>query len=170
MTNPIDYEYFEWLISQIEVPGDETYNDLFERLHNVEFVWTVPNDDNRIADALELREEFFTRTKKKGTLINEWTSILEIVVSLSRRVAWTADGQPRPWAWHLLENLRLDKASDPLMDRKANEVDDILEALVWRTYDRDGRGGFFPLRQTVEDQTKQEIWHQMNAYVNEMYG
>ena len=35
-------------------------------------------------------------------------------------------------------------------------------------YERDGQGGFFPLKYPTEDQTKKEIWDQMNLYVNEM--
>jgi len=40
--------------------------------------------------------------------------------------------------------------------------------LIWRDYHADGRGGFFPLTNPDTDQTKVEIWYQMNAYVTEM--
>jgi hypothetical protein len=95
--------------------------------------------------------------------------VLEVLIALSRRVAWTTDRSPEFWAWQLLENLKLTKASDPLVRRKAERVEEILEALIWRTYDFNGLGGFFPLTYPQDDQTKREIWDQMNAYVNEMY-
>jgi hypothetical protein len=94
--------------------------------------------------------------------------MLEILVSLSRRVAFTCGGDERKWAWKLLKNLRLNKMSDPLSEEKAQRVDEILYALVWRTYDRSGKGGFFPLKESLDDQTKVEIWYQLNAYALEI--
>jgi hypothetical protein len=94
--------------------------------------------------------------------------MLEVLVGLSRRCAFIGGGYAPFWAWKLLENLRLHKASDPLTGRKADRVDEILETLIWRTYDRSGQGGFFPLRESTEDQTKTELWVQMNMYINEM--
>jgi hypothetical protein len=96
-------------------------------------------------------------------------SLLEVLIALSRRVAWTTEESSNYWAWKLLKNLRLTKSSDPLVGAKADRVEDILESLIWRTYERDGQGGFFPLKYPQDDQTKREIWDQMNAYVNEMY-
>jgi hypothetical protein len=89
------------------------------------------------------------------------------LVALSRRLEFIAGGEQDVWAGQLLKNLGLDKMYDPVSARKINQIEDILEALIWRTYERDGKGGFFPLKHTEEDQTKVEIWYQMNAYVNE---
>lgn len=166
MTKQIDHDYFEWLISQIEVRSNRTFNELFERMHNIEFVWTVPNDDNRIQDGLDLRIQFLNGARR--TIHLDGATILEVLIGLSRRVAFTAGGEAPWWAWQLIENLRLHKSSDPLTNGKANRIDDILEDLIWRTYQRNGQGGFFPLNNALEDQTKIEIWYQMNAYVMEI--
>ena len=58
--NKIEQEYLEWLTSQFEIHdrNPNTYQDLFSRLYDTEFVWLVPNDDNRVQDGLELRREF----------------------------------------------------------------------------------------------------------------
>lgn len=164
--NQIDYEYYEWLISEITVPSHKTLNGMFERMHNLEFVWFVPNDDNRIQDGIDLRNEFLGEGKKRLHL--NGATILEVLVGLSRRVAFTAGGDADRWAWKLVKNLRLHKFTDPLSDGQADRIDDILYSLVWRTYEPDGYGGFFPLKNPIEDQTKIEIWYQMNAYVIEM--
>lgn len=175
MTNLNDQKYFEWLVAQIEIPevNTHTYNELFVRMHETEFVWTVPGDDNRVQDARDLRPQFLedmhagkALRKKFGSFV----SVLEVLIALSRKVAFTAGGYPEFWAWQLIENLRLDKAYDPLTEGTMNKVDSILETLIWRTYQRDGKGGFFPLSPdwVGEDQNKVEIWHQMNAYVNEI--
>jgi hypothetical protein len=50
------------------------------------------------------------------------------------------------------------------------EIDDILTRLIERTYKPNGEGGFFPLPQTDEDQTKVEIWYQMSAYILTVVG
>jgi hypothetical protein len=162
----INYAYYEWLVGQIDIPNGKTYNDLFERMHNVEFVWTVPNDDNRVQDGLDLRPEF--ADGRAADLILEGVTFLEIVVSLSRRLEFTAGGEARDWAWRLIKNLRLHKCSDPLTPQKLDRVNDILDAVIWRTYQPNGRGGFFPLQHPGEDQTKVEIWYQLNSYVIEM--
>jgi hypothetical protein len=167
MTTTVDLDYYEWLIDQIDIPNGKSYRDLFECMHNIEFVWTIPNDDNRVQDGLDLRSEFADGTV--GGVTSGGATILEILVALSRRVAFATDGDPRQWAWRLLKNLRLHKMHDPLTGAKKLRANDILDALVWRTYERDGRGGFFPLNYPEEDQTKVEIWDQMNKYVMELH-
>jgi hypothetical protein len=166
MTNQID-DYFDWLVSQVRIPNDNRYNDLFERMYNLEFVWTVPNDDNRVQDGLDLRTEFLNGSR--GRIDLEGVSFFEVMIALSRRLAFTASGDARVWAWKLIKNLRLNKMSDPLTHERANRVNDILDGVIWRTYSYNGDGGFFPLENPAEDQTKVEIWYQLNAYVIEMH-
>ena len=164
-----DLDYFNWLIAQIEIPekNPRTYHDLFARMHETEFVWIVAKDDNRIGDARDLRSEFLYGWKNRPRPI----SVLEVLVALSRRTEFVCDEGTAPqWAWVLLENLGLHKMWDPFTTRKANKVDEILANLIWRTYERNGRGGFFPLEYAEQDQTKTEIWFQMQNYAMEKYG
>lgn len=160
-----DYEYYEWLVSKIFLPPNKSFNTLFDMMHSREFVWLVPNDDNRIEDALELRSEFLKG--RKDMLDLEGATLLEVLISLSRRVSFLAGLTPKDWAWKLIKNLRLDKKFDPLTENDMNRINEILEGLVWRTYYKDGRGGFFPLKHPDEDQTQVEIWYQMNKYIIE---
>ena len=176
MTPQIEHDYFQWLTSQIELPdgNPHTYNDLFTRMYDTEFVWHISHDDDRLQDGLELRTQFMHQTQQKRSpdldaIIHKGASVLEVLIALSIRVAFTAGGHAPIWAWQLIENLHLDRASDPFTSGKANRVDDILETLIHRTYQRDGQGGFFPVSSSVEqDQTKIDIWNQMNIYVNEI--
>lgn len=162
----LDISYYEWLISQIKTPVERTYNDMFERMHNLEFVWTVPNDNNRVQDGIDLRFEFAGSDSRKLTL--KIVTFLEVLVALSRRVAFVAGGDERVWAWILIKNIGLNKMSDPLTNGRTDKIEEILHTLIWRTYDYDGNGGFFPLKNPEKDQAKVEIWYQMNTYVNEM--
>jgi hypothetical protein len=97
----------------------------------------------------------------------EGATMLEILISLSRRAAWVGGGHADKWAWKLLKNVKLTKKFDPLTSDDLVEIDDILDALIWRTYRPDGRGGFFPLKKPEVDQTKEEIWYQLNKYIIE---
>jgi len=165
----IQNDYFPWLISQINIPprGNTTYNGMLSMLYDAEFIWILSGDDNRLQDGVDLRHEFLNHTKNKE-IENRPISVLEVLIALSRRVSWITTESPEKWAWQLIKNLRLHKASDPLTSRKESNVEDTIEILIWRMYEYDGRGGFFPLQYPKEDQTRKEIWDQMNAYVNEM--
>jgi len=165
MKNQAEQQYFEWLISQINIRGTRTFYDLFETLFMIEFDWTVPHDRNRQQDGLDLRTEFFNGKKIP---LNKRATILEVLIALSRRLAFTAGGRAEDWAWQLLVNLRLNKMTDPFTENKARRVNNILETLIWRQYRDDGLGGFFPLNWPDTDQTKVEIWYQMQKYVNEI--
>jgi hypothetical protein len=170
----VDIEYYEWLISQIKTGSKREFRGLFEILHNTEFTWFIPNDDNRMADGFNLRNDFFRgiygRKYRKGLLVIEGVSMLEVIVALSRRVGFQMTEDPHLWAWRLIKNIGLNKMSDPLTEAKVEKIKTILDDLIWRNYERNGQGGFFPLRQTVKDQTKIEIWYQMHEYLMELDG
>lgn len=141
-------------------------------MHQIEFVWTIPGDDNRIQDGKDLRTEFMYAFDIPNDFpeleFKEYVSVFEITIAISRILAFVAGGEASGWAWRLIDNLGLNHYYDPLNTRKFGEVHNILENLIWRTYERNGKGGFFPLLFPVEDQTKVEIWYQLNAYVNEI--
>lgn len=164
--------YFHWLIPQIDSRERRraTHNDVLMLLHTKEFVWTVPNDDNRVQDGRDLRPEFLREHRAPSIIVlDEPVTVLEVLIALSRRLAFAAGGAAEGWAWQLMINLDLARMNDPLTRRKVDRTDEILEALIWRTYNPDGSGGFFPLSWPEEDQTKVELWYQMSAYVNEIH-
>jgi len=170
--NPIDVEYYEWLISQIKVGPQKEFLGLFEIMHNTEFTWFVPNDYNRVEEGRHLRQDFFRFVYKgrRGELSLDLVSVLEVTVALSRRVAFQTGEAAELWAWKLIKNIGLNKASDPLSDKKVEYIREVLDDLIWRNYEPNGQGGFFPLKQTLKDQTKVEIWYQMQEYVLELDG
>jgi hypothetical protein len=172
MANGLEQQYFEWLCGKVSIEygkvTQRTYEGLLGQLHSKEFIWTVPNDDNRQGDCKDLRDEFRYQYNIGDTLLSELPcSILEVIVSLSERLEFI-DGREGPlWAWTLIENLQLHKMFDPLSTRKQAIIDDILDTFIWRNYEKDGTGGLFPLAYPAEDQTKVELWYQMAAYLEE---
>jgi hypothetical protein len=95
-------------------------------------------------------------------------SMLELLIALSRRLSFEAEGEPRDWFWHMLENLDLEQFNDQeYNDLYAKGIDKLLDQVIWRTYFPDGSGGIFPLREPKEDQRDVEIWYQLSAYLLE---
>ena len=167
-------DYLRWLEPQLRDeygnPG-KTYWDLLNVMFEKEFIWVNPMDENRAVDGLDLRVEFAHEIHIRPTRMRSLgpCSFLEVLIALSRRMAFTAGGLAPGWAWHLLGNLELHRMSDPLSRPKYRKVQEIMEVAIRRTYSPDGVGGFFPLAWPEEDMTQIELWYQMNAYIGELH-
>jgi hypothetical protein len=174
--------YMEWLTSQIEVRyrnfRNEDYTDLFAAFWSREFVWTVPNDGNRLADGLELRYFFLidenVRFNRRGPSEADVArfraqpcSFLEVLVALSRRLEFATEMSGPWWAWTLIENINLAMYRNPITPEIREGVDEAIDKLIFRTYNWKGEGGFFPLKYPQKNQLDVEIWYQMAAYLNE---
>lgn len=164
----LDKEYFDWLCDQvIKAPGFRE-RIVLEFLFSKEFVWTVPNDDNRAQDGKDLRREFLESWghPPETEFLEIGCSMFELLVGLSRRLAFEGDGEPDAWFWRMMANIKLTKLTD---DRSCSfeRVDDILDRVIWRTYNHLGHGGLFPLASSEEDQRRVELWYQMSAYLLE---
>jgi hypothetical protein len=141
-------------------------------MHNTEFHWFIPLDKARVGDGKQLRYDYFRFVRHEhydeeaGDLKLEFVTFLEVLIALSRRLAWvmSEQGNEPYWAWRLIKNIRLNKMSDPLTDRQINRIHEVLYNVIWRNYHPSGEGGFFPLERTLKDQTKIDIWYQMQEY------
>lgn len=173
MMDKLRGEYLLWLQNQLKDEWAPTgsYWGLVNLMFDKEFTWFVDHDDNRVVDALDLRVEFAHETRWRRTQVNRLgpCSFLEVVIGLSRRLAFIAGGEPPGWAWQLLTNLELHKCLDPLSTRKINSINRTMDVCIQRRYSPDGQGGFFPLSWPDGDQTQIELWYQMNAYAEEMH-
>jgi hypothetical protein len=175
MAVPIDELYFEWLYNQVanlklRNPA-RTHWSLLRQLYSKEFDWFVPNDDNRAEDGKDIRREFLSEVN--APYDPGWEdlgcSMLELFIGIARRLSFEADGEPDVWFWHLIETLGLLEFSDKNYNQEAERViDEALERVIRRTYDYDGRGGLFPLRNPPSDQRNVEIWYQLSAYLIEL--
>lgn len=175
MNPPLDEEYFTWLYSQISSVKSRSrirnHWALTRALYNKEFAWIVANDDNRAADGLDLRYEFLHESAidyPDPNWIQLGCSVLEMLIGLSRRLSFDAEGEPRDWFWTLVRNLGLIGYNDHnWVGQAEDEVDLILERFIWRNYASDGNGGLFPLEHPRDDQREIEIWYQLQAYLLE---
>lgn len=176
MQRPLDEVYFDWLYDQVgSVPDarpSRTYLKVLELMFFKEFVWIVPNDDNRAEDGRDLRREFLDEVGIHNP-DNNWMalgcSMLELFIGIARRLAFEAEGEPRDWFWLLMRNVGLDFYNDTTRFTKKvkEDIEEILDDVIWRTYHPNGQGGLFPLEQPHQDQRDVEIWYQLSAYLLE---
>lgn len=172
MNEVLDEEYLTWLYSQVgdvkERNKSLTYWNLLRQMHSIEFVWLIPNDDNRVEDGRGLRQEWAAECNI--SVDPDWwalgCSFLEMLIGLCRRIAFEADSNVDTWFWHLIGNLGLLECTDRSRYNQ-NEVDERIHVVIQRTYARNGRGGLFPMRNARKNQRDVELWYQMNAYLLE---
>lgn len=137
------------------------------RLYTKDYYWALTMDENRSEDGKNLRVRF-------GEKIEGACSVLEMLIALSLR--WyteivsddgSEDGFER-YFWILIGNLGLKKYTDKKYDPE--KVEYILMNFLDRTYDFNGKGGLFPLKNCDSDQRKVEIWYQLQNYAIEKTG
>jgi hypothetical protein len=177
MAKPLDELYLVWLYSQVsstrQMRSEKTYWDLLNILYRTEFEWFVPNDDARIADGIELRIEFMHDAEIPEVdpmWMAEGCSYLELLIALSRRMSFQADNSASYWFWHLIGNLGLGECNDAYKKNLPKLVEEVTDQVTHRTYSYDGIGGLFPLKHARSDQTRVELWFQMQAYIMELEG
>src|SRR5687767_11731318 len=140
-SKPLDDLYLEWLYRHIGLSSSpdpaKTHWKLARHLLSSEFFWTIPNDDNRCEDGKALRYEF---AEELGLydIDPDWMglgcSMLEMLIALSRRLAFYGEHSPVYWFWRMMKNLGLDKMNDRRrVDFKV--VDEIVHTVIWRMYE-----------------------------------
>lgn len=166
----LDSLYFNWLYSQIERMGDPPYTGLLEQMFQTQFEWFVPNDDNRAKDGVNLRKKFIFE-RSTGKPDSDWLAIecsfLEMLVALSERVAYNMDVTINDAFWHMVRNLGFDETYSDDYSYSSDDVDDVLQRVIWRNYSYDGSGGLFPLDAAERDQRETELIYQMYSYALE---
>lgn len=166
MVEPFEHAYFNWLYAKVadvhETDPKLKYEKLFSIFHRHEFFWTVIGDDNRVEDALALRDDFMEMSGLTGEFEEE-CSVLELLISFARRAGQTSGLPTQFWFWTMVENLGLSEMTDAA-DPDENVIHTVLDVFVNRQYDELGRGGIFPLREAQHDQRFIELWYQFNEY------
>ena len=170
--------YLKFLCDKVYGRRDKrNFSRLLESLYRFEFYSLVPNDDNRGRDGEHLREEFLDKLQFEGPQGSSFVpegpcTVLEMLVGLAKRLEFDLLGGEYEknlgeCFWILIENLGLEEATDDNFDE--NMVEKRVKILLERRYSRKGEGGLFPLRVTLLDQRKIEIWYQMSEWVIQNY-
>lgn len=161
--------YFTYLGGLVGEEADNYFN-MLNILHNMDFYSLIPNDDNRGEDGKQIRDEFHLSVNIRNC------TVLEMLIGLSIRLEFeTAQSQwektVAEWFWILIDNLGLTIFDDDMYKsmKPRGEIEEIVQRLLDRKYEKNGNGGLFPLKYPKKDQRKVEIWYQMSAYVLENY-
>ncbi|MCC8097156.1 MAG: hypothetical protein LIO44_01040 [Eubacterium sp.] len=152
-----------------------SFKKLLKHLHKIEFIFTIPMDDNRAADGRNLRWRFGYEKEYDPAAVQVMLdcrpcSVLEMMIALAVRCEEHIMGDPEIgdrtglWFWCMLQNLYLDRMYDSHYDEKY--VDEVISKFLNREYEPDGEGGLFTVRNCGRDLRNMEIWSQMCLYLN----
>jgi hypothetical protein len=168
----ITREYYLWLCGLVK--ENDRFGKLLSTLYGRVFLHSIPNDENRAFEGVQLRGRFCQELSidydPKQFL--SACSMLEMIIALAYRCEnimsdQLGDFTMRDWFWRLLSNLMLDGYDDEHFDDSTVNV--IINKIIDRSYKRNGEGGLFPLKFNKKDQRRVELWYQMNEYLMENY-
>lgn len=162
-----DDEYFEWMYDLVcdgRFSKRITYRKLLMHLHNTEFIYSIPRDENRAEGGVDLRRRFSDHN------VSGPCSVLEMMLALAIDCEETImenaayGDRTGQWFWGMINNLGLGTMNDTNYDREY--VTNILDRFLHRRYERDGRGGLFTVRNCDRDLRDVEIWYQLCWYLD----
>ena len=178
-------DYLCWLMNQCSIvaEGPDGYLRLCEVLHSTYFVSLVEFDENRADEGRHLRGEWAEKdgdiSEAETELIPYTCTMLELVLVMARRMQYEMmDSQFEAgigkWVTELLENAGLAYWRNDIfeVDPEYSEgrIRTTLADLIYRRYARNGDGSFFPCRESVYgDMRNEELLTQMNNYLAENY-
>lgn len=175
----INLDYFDWLCDIVcgtRYSPEISYTKLLMCLHNIDFTYLHPMDENRAANGANLRYRFalmhvpIHETAGITNALSGPCSVLEMMVALAIDCEETIMDDPRignrtgQWFWTMISSLGLGGMYNDHFD--ARYVDDVIDRFLNREYAPNGKGGLFTIRNTNQDMRKIEIWWQACAYFN----
>ncbi len=158
-------DYSQFLRSMLGEKAKQ-YTGLLHTLESMEFLYIIPNDENRASDGLALRTLFFYAPTANTPPCN----VLEMLLALAIRMAYeVTDGQDESlYFWLLIDNLGLTSQTDETFNE--SKIRTRITRFLERTYNPNGSGGgLFPLKKPRGDLREIEIWYQMQAFIAEKY-
>ena len=171
-------EYFEWLYGSVcdkRYLKTISYRKLFALLHRTEFRYSIPRDENRAMDGLDLRRRFAHNADRRGSILDCLAgpcSVLEMMIALAIRCEEHIMDDPDigdrtgKWFWGMIQNLELMTMTDTRFDRRY--VEERIDIFLDREYEPNGAGGLFTAENCVEDMRTLEIWYQMCRYLDDI--
>lgn len=173
--------YFQWM-SELAFPNvseRQQYSYLLEALHKSMFYFSVPMDENRMYDGIDLRYKFayeqrYSEDEASLALSNNKScSMLEMMVALSikgdERILYDYEkGGRADYIFKImLESLDLTRMTNNQFD--SYYVDTQIDRVLNRDYDWNGKGGLFTVKNPRRDMRLVDIWYQMNWYLEKLY-
>lgn len=171
--------YFNWLKHKVGFDAMR-YDILLQKLMDMTFYWVdwMPRDESRAADGMTLRGMFVDENSavfSDFSAIDGPCSLLEMLIGLAVRMETDLTQDPEfgdrtgVWFEQMLSDLGLLTCRDDTFCKTwdLNFVSKVGEVFMDRTYNFDGSGAIFPLKNYEDDQRKLEIWSKMNRWLIE---
>lgn len=172
------YLYLSWLSEKVGIClADSPFSELINCLWEAPFVWQIPDDVNRAIDGNRLREVYMQThdiSHPEAVFpIDGSCTFLEFLIALASRandiMYVPGTDQTGDYFWCFIYNLGMDHCTN---DSRGYAWDDFyvhekIGVVLTRSYNSDGLGGLFPLKNPREDQKNVSIWYQLNAFLNE---
>lgn len=175
----LERKYFKWLFDTVcegRYAKAISYKNLLTQLHDIIFVYLIPNDKNRAEDGIDLRYRFAI-TECRGeridyilNVLDGPCSVLEMMVALSIRCEENIMDDPHignrtgQWFWGMIKNLGLSTMIDSRYD--GQYVEEKVGRFLNRDYEPNGKGGLFTIKDCDYDLRNIEIWFQLNWYLD----
>lgn len=193
--------YFNWLCNLVRVDDYccKKWYILAKTLHDIDFYWTIPNDDNRATDGVKLRSVWLSSIKNESEdlgvalyvpedSLNGPCTMFEMMVALANRIESDIMQEDiagnRVWIWfwgmvmHLLSDAIPNNCNwwydacndDAITPTEYNIIKEMVRKCLDREYEGNGRGGcLFPIMRNDTDRRSVEIWYQAQDWLNESY-
>lgn len=170
--------YYSYICDLAMRRNREDYSKLLATLHSYPFEYSLDMDENREADGLEMRKNYFNSHPHfkydLQLLYNERPcSVLEMMVALSKRIYDSildpGDGRDRSNELFtlMLTNMDILDCDDKHFD--GPRVQETIMRLIDREYSKDGKGSLFYIPESTDDMRQLEIWYQAMKYVDAIY-
>ena len=177
--NDIKNEYFEWIYDMVcgqRYQNVVSFRKLLIFLHDTEFTYLIPRDENRANDGINLRYRFCLECGYNESyeiilgMLDGPCSVLETMVALSIRCEEDIMNDPilgdrsSQWFWRMIVSLGLGSMVDEKFD--IGVAIDIIDRFLNREYEPNGKGGLFTIRNCEYDLREVEIWYQLCWYLD----
>lgn len=170
-------DYFEWMYELMcggRFASAISYRKLFTFLHNTEFTYFVPHDENRAEDGIALRYRYclINDCEDLEQYLDGPCSVLEMMVALAIRCEERIMTDPSKgdrtaqWFWDMIRSLGLSSMSDYNFNEW--EANNIMCKFLNRKYAPNGKGSLFTVKGWNRNARDVEIWHQLMAYLNSL--
>ena len=156
-------DYLSWLSSRV-ASVNAPYKKLLAALNSIPFEWSIPMDENRAIDGLDLRKNYISAIEGPAT-------VLEVLVALSIRMENIMDdatfGDRVPyWFSIMISNMGLASQDDKHFNPAV--TNELVRRFMNREYGYFGEnGGLFVVMHPLSDMKNVDIWMQAMWFLRE---
>lgn len=174
----IGQRYFDWMCDKVIgdlPPRTPSFHRLLAHLHDRRFVPSMPLDEKRAVDAVDMRYRFASENdisyaKLEYEFAQADCSMLEMMIALAVKMEEhilednVLGDRTGEWFWNMIISLGLEVFTDAHYDE--DRVNYILDQFDARMFDKNGAGSLFTVEEPI-DMRDLDIWYQAMHWIRE---